>query len=85
MLGIGLTAVEKTGRRIEQKPFRESLVPWLNSGEGMQMTDQRRDLLRSIRHALDFSPKGRGILVSRVLLEAVAKELDTPHPNADKD
>lgn len=49
------------------------------------MTDQRRDLLRSIRHALDFSPKGRGILVSRVLLEAVAKELDTPHPNADKD
>lgn len=40
------------------------------------MTDQRRDLLRSIRHALDFSEKGRSILVSRVLLEAVAKELE---------
>ena len=43
------------------------------------MTDQRRDLLRSIRHALDFSPKGRGILVSRVLLEAIVEELEGNH------
>ena len=42
----------------------------------MRETDRRKDLLRSIRHALDFSPKGRGIVVSRVLLEAIVAELE---------
>lgn len=45
----------------------------------MKMTDRRKDLLRAIRAALDFSEKGRSILVTRVLLEAIVEELEGNH------
>lgn len=42
----------------------------------MREHDRRKDLVHAVRCALNFSAKGRSILVSRVLLEGILAELE---------